>query len=249
MNATQTKTSAAAVISVIVMILIAFFATQGVEKDSALLATDVSALLTKQVGDGVPTSEPPIPTVTATEPNGCKVIVGQGPNASDKQLVWILRDENGLPGAARLQVPWGLTVLVTKTYIVEDVLQEWSYTPDLGGGWIRNNAQFPAYDYESCWDLPAVRPAPSATPAPTATPLPASLTPVPVECQVTPKDGTDYVNVRTEPGTWAPIVGRLEKDRVGVRIGIYNDWTKISFGSSQVGWVASWVVLSSDGCN
>lgn len=209
---------------------------------------EIPSLLTSV---GAPSQEPPIATVTATvRGHVCRVTVGQNPvnmEGVNTDLVWLLRDNNGLPGTAKAEVPLGTSVLVTRFYVVQEVTEEYSYAEELGG-WIRNSKNFPAYDYQECWDVPVTRPTPTATPAPTATALKATFTPVPVVCQVAVKAGLDFVNVRALPNLTAYIEARMLPGDRAVVNGVSGDWYKVKVSSGAVGWVANWVVDRSAGC-
>ncbi|MCL5999017.1 MAG: SH3 domain-containing protein [Chloroflexi bacterium] len=91
-------------------------------------------------------------------------------------------------------------------------------------------------------EVPATEP-----PAPTSAPV-VTDTPAPAQVQLTVKEGNDYVNVRSGPGTTFDQVGQLPKGQSSPVTGKNADatWWQIKF-SDQPGWVfGELVTLSGD---
>lgn len=144
----------------------------------------------------------------------------------------------------------GTVVTIDRFYIYVDVTDEYGYAP-VYGGWIWSSPYFPAYDYPGCWSVPSEY-ADEHTPIPTyaiptATPGPTS-TPIVTTCEVSPNVGLGYVNVRTSPGTWASVVGKLYEGERATVLRSDADWYFVRLPGGKEGWVANWVVFRSPSC-
>jgi len=139
----------------------------------------------------------------------------------------------------------GTILHVDHLYVVKDVEEEYSYIPEKGG-WIRNSAFFPVYDLMECWALPS-----NATYPPTFEPTPGpTLTPITeYDCEVTPSEGLDYVNVRSGPGTWGYVVGTLTEGKTATLLDTAGEWYSVELDTGRTGYIASWVVERSASCD